>query len=107
MDAQMKKGVIEMCILCIISKKDFYGYDIMKIIKPYFPDVAESTFYAILRRLHKETALESYMGAESGGPPRKYYTITKKGTELLTQSLTDWQRMSKSVEEVLKSYVIT
>ena len=103
MDAQMKKGVIEMCILYFISKKDFYGYDIMKIINPYFPDVAESTFYAILRRLHKENALESYMGAESGGPPRKYYRITKEGTELLTQVLNDWQRISKSVEEVLNT----
>ncbi len=102
MDAQMKKGVIEMCILYLISKKDFYGYDIMKTIQPHFPDVAESTFYAILRRLQKERALECYMGEKSDGPPRKYYKITEMGKNGLIEALNDWSRISESVEDIIR-----
>ena len=84
----MKKGVIEMCILYLISKKDFYGYDIMKTIQPHFPDVAESTFYA--------------MGEKSDGPPRKYYKITETGKNELIEALNDWSRISESVEDIIR-----
>ena len=54
MDAQIKKGILEMCLLLKLAKKDYYGYELMKEMNLLFPDVYESTFYAILRRLKKE-----------------------------------------------------
>ncbi|NLM05348.1 MAG: PadR family transcriptional regulator [Tissierellia bacterium] len=107
MNPQMKKGLMEMCILHLISIKDLYGYDIMKLMSPYFPDVGESSFYAILRRLHKEGALESYLGEVSGGPPRKYYRIRAKGKLSLESDIEDWEKISKAVSEILATKEIT
>lgn len=103
MNAQMKKGVIEMCILYYISKKDLYGYDVMRLMSSYFPDVETGTFYAILRRLHKENALSCYEGKISDGPKRKYYKITDKGLLLLNELRKDWENMLKSVDDIFKT----
>ncbi len=100
MDAQLKKGVLEMCILYVVSQKEMYGYDIMLMMHEYFPDVNESTFYAILRRLHKEGAADTYMGAESNGPPRKYYKITEAGIQALRLSIQEWRELNRSIEEL-------
>ena len=54
MDAQMKKGVLELCLLQCLSGEPKYGYDVIQTMRAYFPEVTESTFYAVLRRLHKE-----------------------------------------------------
>ena len=56
MDAQIKKGILELCILHYIEQESLYGYDIIQTMHGFFPEVTESTFYAILRRLHKEGA---------------------------------------------------
>ncbi len=101
MNAQMKKGLIEMCILHYLSKKDLYGYDVMKLMQKDFPDVATSTFYSILRRLHKERALFSYVSESPDGPQRKYYTITDVGVELLVNSVKDWENIRDSVDNIL------
>ena len=73
MDAQIKKGIIEMCILKYISEKDQYGYPIMQKMEKYFPENDNSSIYVILRRLKSEGYTETYEGSESGGPVRKYY----------------------------------
>lgn len=101
MDAQMKKGVLEMCILHCVSQNDLYGYDVMKLMRAHFPEVNEATFYAILRRLHKEKALECYIGETSGGPPRKYYRITENGRALLETAVCNWRDMTHAVETIL------
>ena len=65
MDAQFKKGVLEMCILHTLFEKDMYGYEILKIIKTSFPDVYEGTIYTVLRRLAADGHLQQYMGEMS------------------------------------------
>ena len=65
MDAQMKKGVLEMCLLYQLSQHDYYGYHLMQILKQHFPEVNDSSFYVILRRLHKEGLTELYYGDDS------------------------------------------
>lgn len=100
MDAQLKKGVLEMCILFSISDREMYGYDIMQTMNQYFPDVNESTFYAILRRLNKEGSTETYFGEESNGPKRKYYRITNEGKDNLDQSINDWKNLIKNVNQI-------
>lgn len=90
---QMKKGVLEMCILQVVSKEELYGYEIMKRVTEAFPDINESTVYAILRRLHGDGCTESYTGEVSGGPTRKYYRVTKTGRERLEKMISEWNEM--------------
>ena len=100
MEAQIKKGVLEMCVLFVISEQAMYGYDVMKHMKQFFPEVNESTFYAILRRLHADKKAEITLGEESGGPTRKYYKITPTGIEFLKKSRENWQRIYTAVEAI-------
>lgn len=99
-DAQIKKGVLEMCILYQLSQRDYYGYPLMQEMKAIFPEVNDSTFYAILRRLYKEEAAEIYYGQESGGPQRKYYKITAFGSERLEQSIHNWRMLKNKVSSL-------
>lgn len=94
---QMKKGVLEMCILQVVSTKELYGYEIMKRVTEAFPDINESTVYAILRRLHGDGCTESYTGETSGGPTRKYYRITETGKGRLEKMLADWKEMLAAI----------
>lgn len=94
---QMKKGVLEMCILKVVSSDELYGYEIMKKITGAFPDINESTVYAILRRLHADGCTESYTGETSGGPTRKYYRVTANGRERLEKALADWHEMLEAI----------
>ena len=100
MDAQLKKGILEMCILFSVSKEEMYGYDIMNHMHQYFPDVNESTFYAILRRLNKEGRTETYLGERSNGPTRKYYRITNVGKKTLEESIGDFKHLCGIVEDL-------
>lgn len=99
MDAQIKKGIIEMCILKYISDKDRYGYPIMQKMAEYFPDNDNSSIYVILRRLKAEGYAEVYEGSESGGPVRKNYRITSKGTDYLKMKMEEWAMINRIVEE--------
>ena len=98
MDAQIKKGILEMCLLYKLAKKDYYGYTLMKEMKVMYPEVNDSTFYAILRRLYKEGNTTVYLGSESGGPERKYYKLTEKGYDTLKVEIDEWCRIKNIVE---------
>lgn len=93
MDAQLKKGVLELCLLQCLSGEPKYGYDVIQTMRGCFPDVTESTFYAILRRLAREGAADTYQGSESNGPMRKYYRLTDEGRERLTRMTADWRSL--------------
>jgi PadR family transcriptional regulator PadR len=99
-DAQIKKGVLEMCILHMISSNPTYGYVVTKNIRQYFPEVNESTIYAILRRLHDENSADITMNNDSGGPPRKYYLITEPGLELLDNHVASWRRINDALAQM-------
>ncbi len=89
-----------MCILHIISKKDMYGYDVMKQMGGLFPEVNDSTFYSILRRLNKEKLTEVYWGKDSNGPPRKYYRITEAGKNALVEDINNWRKLIDIVSSI-------
>ncbi|MCL2576891.1 MAG: PadR family transcriptional regulator [Defluviitaleaceae bacterium] len=93
-DAQIKKGILETCVLFMISEKPTYGYDVMKTIKQYFPEVNESTIYAILRRLYTDNCADITLSNDSGGPQRKYYHITDKGILSLENNVVSWKRIN-------------
>ncbi len=101
MDAQLKRGALELCLLSDVEKQEQYGYDIIRRLRQSFPDVEESSFYAILRRLHREGSLEQFPGETSGGPPRKYYRVTPQGRKKLEEQAADWRALVSIVAQHL------
>ncbi len=100
--AQMRKGVLEYCILLILSRKDCYVPDIITILKKYEMIVVEGTLYPLLMR-QKNAGLLEYRWEESQhGPPRKYYSLTKKGKDLLHELDDSWNNLVNAVLSVQK-----
>jgi PadR family transcriptional regulator PadR len=103
MDTQLKKGVLEMCVLIQLSRQDMYGYEIMKIIQDVFPEVYDGSIYTILRRIRDDGHTETYMkDVPSGGPSRKYYRITPLGREYCEKLMAEWEKMTKSVSKLMR-----
>ena len=98
MDHQMKRGLLDVCVLAAIKNKESYGYKIIKDLAPYVR-LSESTLYTILKRLEAAEML-TVRTAEHSGRLRKYYSITPQGVERISTFLTEW----KSVME-LYSYI--
>ena len=96
--SQMRKGVLEYCILCILSRKEAYASVILEELKVANMLVVEGTLYPLLIR-QKNQGLLSYRWEESTqGPPRKYYVITEKGRELLAEMDAAWEEMVQSIQ---------
>lgn len=91
MDVQMKRGLLDVCVLAAIQSEDSYGYQIIKDIRPYV-DVSESTLYPILRRL-EEGRLLTVRSVEHNGRLRKYYHITDAGKARIEDFKQDWKDM--------------
>lgn len=100
MNTQFKKGIIEMCVLKIISRKDMYSFELIQSLSEEI-EVNENTIYPILRRLTKQGLFETYTETISIGAPRKYYRITPDGTLKLNDYETEWTRFIKSVYRIL------
>ena len=100
MNTQFRKGVLEICVLTLISKKDMYGYEIVQNISKVI-EVNEGTIYPILRRLTKEEYFETYILESNEGPARKYYKITDKGRENLDRLKNEWNEFVGAVNTFL------
>ena len=99
MNAQLKKGILEKCILLIVKRENsIYGYDLIKKIGVFFPEVNESTFYSILRRLEKREAITSTVEKSTEGPPRKYFSITETGEKELQELINEWNELKRIME---------
>ena len=99
MDSQLKRGILNICILQLL-KEDRYGYDLIKIMQKFFPDTEESTLYAILRRLNQEGMTEVYYSEKSLGPQRKYYKIVEKGKLYLKENIASWNEIVRIFHEL-------
>jgi PadR family transcriptional regulator, regulatory protein PadR len=105
--AQMRKGVLEFCILSILSEGDAYPTEIIERMKRAKLVVVEGTLYPLLTRL-KNLDLLSYRWEEStSGPPRKYYRLTETGERFLRELESTWDELVQSVDEVTKKKVTT
>ena len=91
MDIQLKRGLLDVCVLAAIKEEDGYGYQIIKDIQPYVV-IAESTLYPILRRM-ENAGLLTVRTAEHSGRLRKYYHITQAGLDRLEAFRQEWQEM--------------
>jgi len=98
----MKKGVLELCILSIISEKDAYASDMIEKLKKSKLIVVEGTLYPLLMRLKNEGLL-SYRWEESkSGPPRKYYQTTEIGGQVLKELNISWQDLVAAVNDIIQ-----
>ncbi len=91
MDIQLKRGLLDVCVLAAIKDGDSYGYKIIKDMKPYI-ELSESTLYTVLKRL-EGTALLTVRSAEHDGRLRKYYHITDAGLRRIDEFRNDWQEI--------------
>ncbi len=91
MDAQLKRGILEVCVLRAIKNEDSYGYKIIKDMKPYI-EMSESTLYTILKRLENQEMITVYT-VEHNSRLRKYYHITSKGKNRLRDFIEDWREI--------------
>lgn len=104
--AQMRKGILELCALSIISEKEAYPSDIIKKLKASELIVVEGTLYPLLTRL-KNAGILSYIWKESkSGPPRKYYNLTSEGEEFLNGLLGTWEQLNHAVNQSTKKLKI-
>ena len=100
MDIQLKRGLLDVCVLAAISGEDSYGYQIIKDMKPYI-ELSESTLYTILKRLESANML-TVRTAEHGGRLRKYYRITPTGQKRLADFKQDWKEIIAIYQFVTK-----
>ena len=91
MDVQLKRGLLDVCVLTAIKNEDSYGYKIIKDMRPYL-ELSESTLYTILKRLEAAGML-TVRTAEHGGRLRKYYRITDEGRRRIEEFKADWDEM--------------
>ena len=101
MDAQLKKGAVEMCVLHILLNSDSYGYDISYKISKYF-EVNEGTIYPILRRLNDLDFVTTYLKDSNDGRPSKYYKITDSGKRRYSILKADWLDFNNSIIKLME-----
>lgn len=100
MDAQLKRGLLDVCVLAAIKDEDSYGYKIIKDMKPYM-EMSESTLYTILKRLENANML-TVKTVEHGGRLRKYYHITSIGLDRLEEFKAEWREVMSIYQFVMK-----
>lgn len=100
MDIQLKRGLLDVCVLAAIKNEDSYGYKIIKDMKPYI-ELSESTLYTILKRLEGANML-TVRTAEHGGRLRKYYRITEEGRRRIEDFKQEWQQIMLIYQFVTK-----
>ena len=91
MDVQLKRGLLDLCVLAAIKNEDSYGYKIIKDLKPCI-EMSESTLYTILKRL-EGTGMLTVRSAEHGGRLRKYYHITESGIKRIKEFKREWKEV--------------
>jgi len=99
-DVQLRKGVLEMCVLYVINQEKTHGYDVIKKMSEYFPEVSGSNIYAILRRLCEEKCVDMTHSDEGKGPTRKNYGITQKGIETLDGLIDSWRKVRGAIDDM-------
>ena len=97
--SQLRRGVLELCILRLLSAQPNYGYEIVTTLDQFTPLAAgENTVYPLLRRLKADGLLETFMQDSPTGPPRQYYRVTRQGRARLEAIEAEWDAMSDAVK---------
>ncbi|MES2896733.1 MAG: PadR family transcriptional regulator [Pseudomonadota bacterium] len=97
---QLKKGVLELCVLALLSRQDSYAYEIASRLAEGI-DMGEGTIYPLMRRMQTDGLVDTYLVESSSGPPRKYYKLTEAGKQSFTAQKAEWAAFSRAVEAIL------
>jgi PadR family transcriptional regulator PadR len=97
---QLRKGVLELCVLTLLSRADSYGYEIATRLMQEV-GMGEGTIYPLMRRMQDDGQVSTYLMEAPGGPPRKYYRITETGRATLKAQRQEWKSFITSVEKML------
>ena len=100
LQVQLKKGVLELCVLSLLSRGDSYAYEIASRLAAGI-DMGEGTIYPLMRRMQDEKLVETYLVESPAGPPRKYYKLTDTGRRSFTSQQAAWRSFSGAVETIL------
>lgn len=101
MNIQFKKGVLELCVLSLLERKDFYGYELVDYISQHI-NISEGTIYPLLRRFRTEGYVTTYLEESQEGPPRKYYKLTSKGKEVYDDMELEWETFIDGVNNIIR-----
>ncbi len=99
-EVQLKKGVLEMCVLALLSRGDNYAYEIASRLAEGI-DMGEGTIYPLMRRMQADGLVDTYLVESSSGPPRKYYRLTEAGKTNFISQKQAWVSFSKAVNAIL------
>ena len=100
LQVQLKKGVLEMCVLALLSKGDNYAYEIASQMADAV-GMGEGTIYPLMRRMQNDGLVSTYLQESGSGPPRKYYKLTKTGAQTLKSQIAEWQAFETAVRKIL------
>jgi len=97
---QLKKGVLELCVLALLSRGDAYGYEIASRLAKGI-GMGEGTIYPLMRRMQADGLVETYLVESAAGPSRKYYKLTASGVTSFTAQRGEWAQFSHAVNDIL------
>lgn len=100
LQVQLRKGVLEMCVLALLSHEDGYAYDIAAQLS-HLIGMGEGTIYPLMRRLLSDGLVTTYLKESDSGPSRKYYQLTRVGRAMLTMQMTEWSAFAGAVARIL------
>lgn len=101
MNTQIKKGILELCVLSMLGEKDMYGYELVSEISKNI-HIAEGTIYPLLKRLKEAGYVSTYLIESNEGPSRKYYSLTERGSDIKNKLIMDWFSFIESVNIVIR-----
>ena len=97
---QLKKGVLELCVLALLSRGDAYGYEIASRLAKGI-EMGEGTVYPLMRRMQADGLVETYLVQSASGPSRKYYKLTEPGRASFAAQKVEWSAFSRAVDDIL------
>ena len=100
LQVQLKKGVLELCVLALLSRQDSYAYEIASRLADGI-GMGEGTIYPLMRRMQTEGLVKTYLAESASGPPRKYYRLTPAGKAAFEEQQNEWQAFNGAVRKIL------
>lgn len=101
-EIQLKKGVLTLCVLALLNRRDSYAYEIASTLAEAI-DMGEGTIYPLMRRMQSDGQVETYLVESTAGPSRKYYRLTDKGRDALDAQTAEWRAFVSAVEGVMNA----
>ncbi|NJC40275.1 PadR family transcriptional regulator PadR [Brevundimonas alba] len=101
-EIQLKKGVLTLCVLALLNRRDSYAYEIASTLSDAI-DMGEGTIYPLMRRMQSDGQVETYLVESSAGPSRKYYRLTDAGRRALEAQTAEWRAFVTAVENVMNA----